>query len=100
MVEINFGSSTSTAAVEEVVVSSLFAAAMGIIEAMERMRNRMMVAVVHDAIVNAGGEERRRIIFSLCRCVCVSLRLAWPFISTWKLLRRSPSLSCLFFLTN
>ena len=64
MVEINFGSSTSAAAVEVVVVSSLFAAAMGIDEAMERIMNRMMVAVVHDAIVNA-GEERRRIISSL-----------------------------------
>ena len=64
MVVINFGSSTSTvAAVEVVVESSLFAVAMGIIEAMERMRSRMvMVAVVHHAIVNA-GEERRRIIF-------------------------------------
>jgi RNase P/RNase MRP subunit POP5 len=61
MVEINFGSSTSAAADVE-VVSSLFSAAMGIIEAMERIRNRMMVAVVHRAIVNA-GEERRRIIF-------------------------------------
>jgi RNase P/RNase MRP subunit POP5 len=89
MVEINFGSSTSAAADVE-VVSSLFSAAMGIIEAMERIRNRMMVA---HAIVKA-GDDRRRIIFTIvevvlfCLCVLCFIVVLRPFISTWKLPRR------------